>query len=87
VLSKQDVIDGVTKLVADKYAGDWKAAWTAFAGDSGRLDRSDVENVLDAAAVGSRLTRWAIAGAVLNEIGSNGTITWEQFQTLIPSGA
>ncbi len=70
---REIVIAAVAALVERAYGGSWEKAFDAHDGDSdGRIDTTELVNVLKAAGIGYTFTRRAIARKIMAEVDGNG---------------
>ena len=83
--NKRELEEKVTALVAARFGGDYRAAFTHFdANGDGVIDNDELKALLKDAGIGSGLTRWAWAKGVMDEADTDksGTISWAEFETL-----
>jgi Ca2+-binding EF-hand superfamily protein len=83
--NKRELEEKVTALVAARFGGDYRAAFTHFdANRDGVIDNDELKALLKDAGIGSGLTRWAWAKGVIDEADADtsGTISWAEFEAL-----
>lgn len=84
----RELKDKISKLVNDKYSGDWYRAFTHYAalnGSSALVDRKDLLELLEDAKVGNMFTRGAWADGIIEELDENkdGSISWGEFEPIL----
>jgi Ca2+-binding EF-hand superfamily protein len=83
--NRRELEEKVTALVAARFGGDYRAAFTHFdANRDGVIDTDELKTLLKEAGVGSGLTRWAWAKGVMDEADADrsGAISWAEFEAL-----
>lgn len=72
----------VSKLVASKFGGDYKLAFSHYAGNAGVVGKGPLKDLLADAGVGNGLTRGAWVNGIIAKLDQNGdgAISWEEFQ-------
>src|SRR5690606_52906 len=82
---KRELQQKVTKLVDERYGGDWTTAFQAYArlGGTGGVDKTALAKLLEDAGVGNRLTRGAWTNGVMEvlDLNADASISWAEFQT------
>jgi Ca2+-binding EF-hand superfamily protein len=84
---RQELTDKVTKLVADRFGGDFRKAFEHY--DSGkrdgRIDKAELGKLLEDAGIGNWLTRGAWADGILAALDADkdGTISGPEFETVL----
>jgi Ca2+-binding EF-hand superfamily protein len=84
---KQELVEKVSKLVTDRFGGDFSRAFEHY--DSGRkdgrIDKAELEALLKDADVGNWLTRGAWAAGIIDALDADkdGTISAEEFQAAL----
>jgi hypothetical protein len=82
MITRQQVIDGVTAFVNRRYNGDWHAAFLAEDANGDELiDRSELSTILSKSGLGTLITRPVISVGVLAAMDTDGdgTISWAEF--------
>ena len=85
---KQEIDDKVTALVANRFGGDYRAAFAHYDADgNGTIDKDELKVLLKDAGIGSGLTRWAWAKGIMGEVDTSGdgAISWEEFEAVFRS--
>ncbi len=80
-LQKQELMEKVSTLVGTEFGGDYSIAFQHYADSSGKVGKDGVKTLLRDAGIGSVLTRWAWAGALIAELDGDGdgVISWPEF--------
>jgi Ca2+-binding EF-hand superfamily protein len=84
--TRDQVIQAVTSLVDNKFAGDWHKAFNSFdLTGKGSLNRDELTTLLAQVGVGYKLTRWAIVSQILNvfDLNNDGLISWDEFSKIV----
>lgn len=79
---QQEIVDETTAFVKDKFGGDWKKAFDAYAGNDGLIDGDELSDMFSDGGIGPYLFRDQAAAKVIEFIDGNGDgkISWEEFQ-------
>jgi hypothetical protein len=80
-LQKKELSEKVSTLVGTKFGGDYSIAFRHYADSNGKVSKDGVKALLRDARIGSILTRWAWAGAVVAALDADGdgVISWPDF--------
>jgi Ca2+-binding EF-hand superfamily protein len=76
----------VTKLVAERFGGDFAKAFAHYDGDGdGRVDRAELGRLLADAGIGNLLTRGAWASGILTALDASkdGAISAAEFEAVL----
>ena len=78
---KQELEEKVSALVGTQFGGDYSIAFQHYADRNGKVGKDGVKALLRDAGIGSILTRWAWANAVVAELDGDGdgVISWPEF--------
>jgi Ca2+-binding EF-hand superfamily protein len=78
-------VDGIKALVKNKFGGDYRAAFDAYAGPDGKIDSDELSTVLEQAGIGNGLTRGFWVSGVLDKVDQDGDrkISWPEFQAVV----
>jgi hypothetical protein len=78
---KQELREKVSALVRAEFGGDYSIAFRHYADRNGKVDKDGVRALLRDAGIGTILTRWAWASAVVAELDgdADGVISWPDF--------
>ena len=82
---KQEIDDKVTALVANRFGGDYRAAFVHYDADgNGTIDNNELKILLKDAGIGSGLTRWAWAKGIMGVVDTSGdgAISWAEFEAV-----
>lgn len=73
--------DGVSNLVQSRFGGDYKKAFSRYAGPDGSIEESELITLLKDADVGNRITRSTWAEKIIEKLDANknGKIEWSEF--------
>jgi Ca2+-binding EF-hand superfamily protein len=86
---KQEVVDKVTKLVTDRFGGDFQKAFEHYDSDprDGRINKAELGAFLKEAGIGNWLTRGAWTEGILSALDADkdGTISAEEFLAVLKS--
>lgn len=80
---KQELTDKVTKLVEERFGGDYARAFAHYDADGdGRIDRAELGRLLADAGIGNWLTRGAWAAGIVAALDADrdGTISAPELQ-------
>ena len=81
---RQELIDKVSKLVADRFGGDYERAFAYYDSDpkDGRINRAELGRLLADAGIGNWLTRGAWTAGILKALDADrdGTISPEELR-------
>ena len=84
---KQELTDKVTKLVTDRFNGDYQKAFEHYDSDKrdGRIDKAELAEFLKDAGIGNWLTRGAWTAGILAALDADkdGTIAAVEFQAAL----
>jgi Ca2+-binding EF-hand superfamily protein len=84
---KNELRDKVSKLVRDKFGGDYHKAFDHYDGDvkDGRISRRELAKLLGDAGVGNWLTRGAWASGIIAELDTDkdGSISEAEFEDVL----
>jgi hypothetical protein len=82
---EQELVDGIKALVKNKFGGDYRAAFDAYAGPDGKIDSDELSTVLEQAGIGNGLTRGFWVSGVLDKVDQDGDrkISWPEFQAVV----
>jgi hypothetical protein len=86
---RQELEGKVAALVAARFGGDYRAAFGHYDADGdGLVSKGELRALLSDAGVGSGLTRWAWATAVIDELDADGDghISWAEFEAVSTVG-
>ena len=84
---KQELIDKLKYLVENKFGGDYKVAFNHYDVDKdGKVDITDINNILTDANIGNYFTRGLWANGIMTELDkdADGFITIKEFEAAIP---
>ena len=87
--NRRELREKVTALVADRFGGDYRAAFGHFDADrDGTISKDELKALLGDAGVGSGWTRWAWAAGIIEELDANGDglISWPEFAAVFEAG-
>jgi len=87
--NKQELRNQLTALVAERFAGDSRAAFAHYdSNHDGLISKDELKVLLSEAGVGSRWTRWAWAAGIVEELDENGDglISWTEFAAVFEVG-
>lgn len=83
---KKELVDKVTKLVAERFSGDYHKAFEHYNRDKkdGRINKPELLDLLKDAGVGNLLTRGAWADGILAELDKDkdGAISSPEFEAV-----
>jgi Ca2+-binding EF-hand superfamily protein len=84
---KQELTDKVTKLIADRFGGDWHKAFEHYDRDKqdGKINKEELGQLLKDAGIGNWLTRGAWAKGVIAALDADkdGTISGSEFEAVL----
>jgi Ca2+-binding EF-hand superfamily protein len=84
---KQELVDKVSKLVADRFGGDYDRAFAHYdsAPKDGRITKAELGELLKDAGIGNWLTRGAWARGILAALDADkdGTISRPEFEAAL----
>lgn len=83
---KKELQDKVTKLVADRFGGDYRRAFQHYdRTKDGKVGRDELLRMLQDAGIGNWLTRGAWANGILAEVDADkdGMISEAEFQAVL----
>lgn len=84
---KQELTDKVTRLVAERFGGDYVKAFDHYDSDKkdGRITKAELDVLLKDAGIGNWLTRGAWAAGIVAALDADkdGTISAAEFQAAI----
>jgi Ca2+-binding EF-hand superfamily protein len=84
---KQELADKVSKLVADRFGGDYDKAFEHYDGDpkDGRITKAELGELLKDAGIGNWLTRGAWAGGIIAALDADkdGSISRPEFEAVL----
>ena len=86
---KLEVEKKVSALVAARFGGDYRAAFSHYDSDTdGTIRKDELKVLLADAGIGSGLTRWAWASGILDELDKDGDggISWAEFDAVFRGG-
>ena len=81
-VQKRELEEKLRVLVTTRFGGHYRAAFGHYdANQDGSISKDDLKMLLSDAGVGSRLTRWAWANGIIEELDNSGDgqISWEEF--------
>lgn len=76
----QELKERVTKLVDERFGGEWRRAFDAYAGSDGGINENELNSLLEDIGYGP-FERWVGTGKVMDELDRNGDrkIQWKEF--------
>lgn len=82
---EKELLTKMTRLVRERFGGNWRAAFFEYAGADQRIDEEELQKMLKAANIGYPMTREKWAEAIIGAIdkGGDGMIGWEEFEPLV----
>jgi Ca2+-binding EF-hand superfamily protein len=83
---RQELREKATRLVNDRFGGDYDRAWAHYDGDQdGRVNRDELQALLKDAGIGNWLTRGAWTSGIIEALDADadGTISAAEFQAAI----
>ena len=81
-MHEHDLRERLAALVAKRFAGDYKAAFTHYDADrDGMIRKEELKNLLGDAGMAGSWSRWAWVEKVIDEVDTNGDgiISWSEF--------
>jgi Ca2+-binding EF-hand superfamily protein len=84
---RQELTAKVTRLVADRFGGDWHRAFEHYDSDpkDGRINKAELGRLLADAGIGNWLTRGAWADGIIAALDADkdGTISGPEFEAVL----
>jgi len=83
---QQELTDKVTKLIAERFGGDYNKAFAHYDADgNGRIDKAELGRLLEDAGIGNWLTRGAWASGIVAALDADkdGTISAPEFEAVL----
>ena len=87
--NKQELRNQLTALVAERFAGDSRAAFAHNdSNHDGLISKDELKALLGDAEVGSGWTRWAWTAGIIEELDTDGDglISWPEFAAVFEVG-
>lgn len=78
---QQEIVDETTAFVKEKFGGDWKKAFDAYAGNDGLIGKDELSDMFSDGGIGPYGARDIAAARVIEFIDGDGDgkISWEEF--------
>jgi hypothetical protein len=78
---KKELMEKVSTFVGTRFSGNYSIAFQHYAAHDGKVGKDGVKALLRDTGIGSILTRWAWAKAVVTELDGDGdgVISWPEF--------
>jgi Ca2+-binding EF-hand superfamily protein len=84
---RQELTDKVTRLIADRFGGDWQKAFEHYDNDKrdGKINKAELGELLKDAGIGNWLTRGAWANGIIAALDADkdGTISGPEFEAVL----
>ncbi len=84
-MHEHDLRERLAALVATRFGGDYKAAFTHYDADrDGMIRKEELKSLLGDAGIAGSWSRWAWAEKIIDELDANGDgiISWPEFASV-----